>query len=166
MLASVQIRPARPEEYAAVGELSVKVYVGDGLLPPGSTYVDQLADAAARATGSELLVAADEAGVVLGSVTFVQFGSHYSELARPGEAEIRMLVVDPKSRGQGLGVALVRSCLDRAKERGAVRMRLSTKPNMIRALPIYLRLGFVRTPELDWSPAPGVELLTYALELA
>jgi hypothetical protein len=31
---------------------------------------------------------------------------------------------------------------------------------------IYDRLGFVRTPERDWEPVPGlVSLLTYALEL-
>jgi ribosomal protein S18 acetylase RimI-like enzyme len=165
MVASAQIRPARPEEYPAVGELTVNAYVGDELLSAGAAYVDQLADAAGRAADSELLVAVDEVDTVLGSVTFVQAGSRYCELARPGEAEIRMLVVDAKSRGQGLGEALVRACLERAKASGVNRIRLCTQPNMVRALPIYLRLGFVRTPELDWSPLRDVKLLAYALEL-
>jgi hypothetical protein len=30
---------------------------------------------------------------------------------------------------------------------------------------LYLRLGFVRTPERDWSPEPGVELITYGREI-
>jgi hypothetical protein len=30
---------------------------------------------------------------------------------------------------------------------------------------LYARLGFRRTPELDWSPREGVSLLTFAREL-
>jgi hypothetical protein len=36
---------------------------------------------------------------------------------------------------------------------------------MTTAQRIYERLGFVRTPERDWSPVPGIDLLTYALPL-
>jgi hypothetical protein len=31
---------------------------------------------------------------------------------------------------------------------------------------LYQRLGFVRCPERDWSPLPGVELVVYRLDLA
>jgi hypothetical protein len=44
-------------------------------------------------------------------------------------------------------------------------LRLSTQRQMAAAGRLYLRLGFVRTPELDWTPEPGVDLVTYALEL-
>lgn len=165
MLASVQIRPARPDEYPAIGELTVDVYLGDGLVPVGAAYLDTLVAAADRAAAAELMVAVDAGGVVVGSVTFVEHGSSYAELAGPGEVEIRMLVVAPTARGHGLGEALVRACLARAKTAGAVRMRLSSQPNMVGAHPIYRRLGFVRTPEQDWSPVPGVNLLTYRLDL-
>ena len=30
---------------------------------------------------------------------------------------------------------------------------------------LYLRLCFARTPERDWSPEPGVDLITYGLEI-
>jgi ribosomal protein S18 acetylase RimI-like enzyme len=166
---SVQIRLARPDEYAAIGELSATVYVEDGLVPAGHAYLSNLAAAADRAAGAELLVAVVGAAVdgsaVIGSVTFVPFGSPYTEIAGPGEVEIRMLVVAAKARGQGLGEALVRAALERAAALGATRMRLSTQPNMVGAHPIYRRLGFVRTPERDWVPAPGVDLLTYVLPL-
>jgi hypothetical protein len=36
---------------------------------------------------------------------------------------------------------------------------------MVRAHRIYERLGLVRTPDRDWSPMPGVELITYRLDL-
>ena len=165
MLASVQIRPARADEYQAVGELTVDVYLGDKLVAPGAAYLDTLVDAADRAAHAELIVAVDASGTVVGSVTFAQHGSSYAEVADPGEVEIRMLVVAPAARGHGLGEALVRACLTRAKDAGAVRMRLATKEDMVGAHPIYRRLGFVRTPERDWSPVPGVHLLTYELGL-
>lgn len=31
---------------------------------------------------------------------------------------------------------------------------------------LYARLGFVREPARDWSPAPGVTLLAYSFDLA
>ena len=30
---------------------------------------------------------------------------------------------------------------------------------------LYQRLGFQRTPHLDWSPAPGVDLLAFRMDL-
>lgn len=36
---------------------------------------------------------------------------------------------------------------------------------MLAAHQIYRRLGFVRTPERDWYPIPGLKLLTYSLTL-
>jgi hypothetical protein len=30
---------------------------------------------------------------------------------------------------------------------------------------VYGRLGFRRTPDRDWSPAPGIELLGFRLDL-
>ena len=41
-----------------------------------------------------------------------------AEVARPGEAEIRTLAVDPASAGRGIGEALTRRMLDLAVERG------------------------------------------------
>jgi hypothetical protein len=31
---------------------------------------------------------------------------------------------------------------------------------------VYEHAGFVRDPERDWSPLPGVDLITYRRELA
>ena len=36
---------------------------------------------------------------------------------------------------------------------------------MTQAHRLYLRLGFRRAAEHDWSPAPGVELLSFVLDL-
>jgi ribosomal protein S18 acetylase RimI-like enzyme len=161
----VQVRSARPEEYAAAGALTVRAYVVDGFTQPESPYVSQLADAARRASEAELYVAVDRADRLLGAVTFAPPDSSYAEITGPGEAGFRMLAVDPTARGRGVGEALVRACIGRAAALGCSVLRLSTLPDMTAAHRLYQRLGFYRTPDLDWEPMPGDRLLTYALDL-
>lgn len=162
----VNVRPAAPEEYAAVGELTVQVYTGGGFLRPGSPYVQKLRDAASRAEKADLLVAVDDTGRLLGSVTYAAGGSPYAETAETDdEAGFRMLVVDPAARGLGVGTGLVRACIERARAHGVRTLRLSTQPDMTTAHRIYERLGFVRTPLRDWKPEPLVDLITYEMVL-
>ncbi|CNE97289.1 transcriptional regulator [Mycobacterium tuberculosis] len=156
------VRPARPEEYELVGELTVEVYVHGGLVSPESSYVKTLRNAADRAAKAELLVA-EVAGEIAGAVAYCPPGSPYAELAGPDEAEFRMLAVREEARGKGAGRAMVAACVERARAAGLRGLRISTQRNMRAAQRMYERLGFVRTPERDWAPAPGVDLLTYAL---
>jgi GNAT superfamily N-acetyltransferase len=162
----VLIRPARPDEYDEIGELAVRVYLAEGYTRTDSRYNTVLRDVAPRAEKADLVVSVDEADTILGTVTYAGLGSPYAEhVSSPEEASFRMLVVDPAARGQGIGEALVRWCIDRALASGVQWLRLSTLPGMAAAGRLYLRLGFVRTRERDWSPEPGVELITYGLEI-
>jgi len=164
----VRVRVAWPEEYAAVGELTVRAYRADGHGSPA--YAERLRDAAGRAAAGLLLVATapvatDAAELLLGTVALFPAGAEYAQLAGPGEMEIRMLAVDPAARGLGAGAALAAACVQRAQDAGATGVRLSTEPAMTVAHRIYERLGFRRTPDRDWCPVPGATLLTYALDL-
>ena len=159
------VRPADVGEYGRIGRLTVAAYADDGQLGGGHGYDRTLADVAGRAADGEVLVAVDDAGEVLGSVTFVLPGSRLAELSRPGEAEFRMLAVDPAAQGRGVGEALARACVDRAVAHGCAALVLSARDFSGRARRLYERLGFVRTPELDWTPVPGVDLLAMRLEL-
>ena len=160
------IRPARAQEYAEIGELSVRVYLAEGYTRADSHYPTVLRDVAGRAAQAEVMVAVDESDRLLGTVTYAGGGSAYAETARGAdEAGFRMLVVDPAARGRGVGRALVDWCVRRAERDGARVLRLSTQSAMTAAGRLYERLGFVRTPDLDWSPEPGVRLITYELVL-
>lgn len=92
-----------------------------------------------------------------------------ADIARPGEAEIRMLAVSREARGRGIGEALVCACVDRALATEAcTAVVLSTQRTMHAAHRIYERLGFTRAPERDWKPLPELDditLLTYQLTL-
>ncbi|WP_143175274.1 GNAT family N-acetyltransferase [Cryptosporangium aurantiacum] len=161
----ITIRAAVPAEYATIGELTYDAYAADGLLANDSDYAEELRDAEHRANHCELLVAIDEQGRLLGTVTFCLPGSPYAELSHEGQAEFRMLAVAPDQRGRGVGTRLVRECLEMAARNGARSVVLSTKVQMNTAQRLYGRFGFERTPQLDWAPTDGVELLAYTKTL-
>lgn len=164
-MSDVTIRPARDEELAAVGELTVESYRANGYLEGGGPYALKLADAAPRAREAELLVAVDSSGALLGTVTIAPPGSPWSQVAAADELEFRMLAVAPEARGRGVGEALTRRAIDRATELRLRAVTLSSSVEMAAAHRIYERLGFYRTPEQDWQPNPEVTLLTYRLDL-
>ncbi|PZF98677.1 GNAT family N-acetyltransferase [Micromonospora deserti] len=161
------VRRAAPTDFAAVARLTVAAYEADGQLKGEHGYGAVLADVAVRTEHGEVLVAVDETGGdVLGAVTFVLPGSRYAELCGPGEAEFRMLAVDPAAQGRGAGEALVRACVARATELGCSAVVICVRGGFAPAAQrLYERLGFVRTPERDWSPLAGVELLGLRLDL-
>lgn len=156
----LEIRHAAAEEFAAVADLCVDAYapfmVGD------HHYVGTLRDVARRASAAELLIAADpDGGRVLGTVTYVPDGGPLGEIAGPHEAEFRMLAVDPGAQGRGVGTALLRRILDDSRARGHEAVVCSSLPQMLAAHRIYERLGFQRAPDRDWSPVPGIHLITF-----
>ncbi|GAA2353419.1 GNAT family N-acetyltransferase [Streptomyces cuspidosporus] len=164
----ITIRRARDEELDGVGELTAQAYLGDGLLAfeDSDAYLGELRDARRRAELAEVLVAADAGSdEVLGAVAFAVHGGAYAELAREGEGEFRMLAVRPEARRRGAAEALVRACLERGRELGLARIVISSQQQMTAAHRLYRRLGFVRAPERDWEPIPGITLWAFSVEL-
>lgn len=158
----LEVRLALPSEYTAIGELTATTYRAEGY--GSESYAPTLRDVATRAGQATVLVAVLD-GRLAGAVAVATAGGEFAEQAEPGEAVIRMLVTEPGARGSGVGTALVLACLDAAREAGCSVVRLSTEPAMTSAHRIYERLGFTRTPELDWWPEPELMLLTYVLPL-
>lgn len=61
------------------------------------------------------------------------------------------LYVTPEARGSGLADRLVRACLGRCEQRGAVRLEWQTDPENLRAQGVYDRLGGTREPWLVYG---------------
>jgi len=162
---TVTVRPAHTAELPVVGDITAAAYAADGLLVEDDPYVAHLRDAATRAREAELYVGLLD-DQVAGTVTFCPEGSPWSEIAQPGEGEFRMLAVAPAARGAGIGGSLLDLVVEHFRREGASRVVMSTLPRMRSAHRIYERAGFVRLPERDWSPAEGIDLITYVLELS
>ncbi|MFJ9696494.1 GNAT family N-acetyltransferase [Kitasatospora sp. NPDC101183] len=160
----ILIRRALPQDLADAGRITVDSFVGDGFTRPDSPYVELLRDAGRRAREAELLVAVDASDQqVLGCVTFAAGGTEWADIATEREGEIRMLATAAAARGRGVGEALVRASVARSRELGLAGMAFSTQPTMTTAHRVYERVGFLRTPERDWSPIPGMNLMVYTM---
>ena len=157
------VRPARPDEYDAIADLTVRVYSSlEGGLHP--EYAAILRRTAERAETAEV-VAGVQGDRLLGSLTYVPSPGPQGSIATGTAAEVRTLVVDPDAQGLGVGRGLVQWSIERARSDGRDRLVLSTMPWMRVAHGLYERMGFTRTPERDWHPRPGIDCWTYGLAL-
>lgn len=168
----MRVREAVPAEYEAVGRLTVEAYETGGHLRLAdgrrdTDYAAFLADAGTRADRGRLMVAVDDTEVLLGTVTWCPPGSTLRELGDGDtHGEIRTLAVAPTAQGGGVGAAMLQWCLDQARTASLARVMLSSMPSQRVAHRLYAQRGFVRRPERDWHPVPGVTLWVFVLDLA
>ncbi len=65
-------------------------------------------------------------------------------------AVIEDVVVDASARGQGMGEALTRACLNQARAKGAGSVTLTSNPAREAANRLYVRMGFTRRETNDY----------------
>ena len=161
----VTVRAVRPEEYQALASVTLEAY--RALLGPDmdGEYAEELGDVATRAGQTDILVAVDDEGRVVGGVTYVDGPGPLAWFDGPDEAGFRMLAVAPSAQGRGVGAALVAACVDRAIAAGKARLLLHTTAPMTVAQRLYRRVGFRRDPGRDRVLEGGLVLLAYVLEL-
>ncbi|MBW3580389.1 MAG: GNAT family N-acetyltransferase [Actinobacteria bacterium] len=84
-----------------------------------------------------VLVARDDVGHILGTLTLVLF-----RIPTGLRAWIEDVVVDDAARGAGVGSALTRAAIARAAAAGARSLDLTSRPSREQANRLYRRLGF------------------------
>ncbi len=165
----LKIRDARAED----GDAALKVTLSAfqqyaAVLPPPrweGYYKNILATLTDVAPAQQIV--AEKEGNLVGSVLLYPPRTAFSTreegpLACP---EARLLAVAPEARGLGIGTALMQECIHRARSWGASCLNLHTTDMMQVAVGMYERMGFVRVPELDFHPDPGVTVKAYRLDL-
>ncbi len=160
-LAELRIRDAKPDEREAIRALTLAAYAQYATIMAPTAWPGLqeaiLGGLAAEADADKLV--AELGGELVGSVfLFPPAEGGADGGGRMVWPELRLLAVAPEARGRGIGAALVRACVERARRSGAEAIGLYSSASMRAALHLYERLGFTRAPEYDFQP-PGGELV-------
>ncbi|MBV8073902.1 MAG: GNAT family N-acetyltransferase [Candidatus Eremiobacteraeota bacterium] len=159
---SIEIREARPEEYATLGRIWGDALVNEGYFPPD--FIEWLQDARARALEGTVFTAVYDKTTILGGVMISTWPTPVNRVTNPEEAEVRILGIVPSARGSRIGYRLMQEAIALAWECRKSAVVLWTDVNMLDARHLYERLGFFRTPERDWSNPANQRFVAYRLE--
>ena len=153
------IRNANPEEFYAIGKLLVEVYSQLDGFPKQSDqpeYYNMLANIGEQIKKpcTELLVAVSDNGEIGGAVVYFSdmqyYGSGGTATQEQNSSGFRLLAVDPKFRGLGIGKQLSQFCINKAKADKNKQVIIHTTNAMQRAWKMYENLGFDRSEDLDF----------------
>lgn len=121
-----------------------------------------LSNTSALGTSGEVVIA-ELQGRIAGAVAYFGPNSQKAAFFDSRWPIIRMLVVDPAFRGKGIGRTLSEACIAKARRDDAPVIALHTSPIMSVALPMYLKMGFVKAH--DAPPIFGVAYAVYTKAL-
>lgn len=76
----------------------------------------------------------EQDGERVGSVMIVDAGDHV--------AQLRLLLVEPKARGKGIGKRLINECINFSRRNRYQKIRLWTQSNLLEARHLYAKEGF------------------------
>ncbi len=166
----MRIRDAREGDRDAIRTVTLAAYqeYAPLMVEHWEGYRQSILATLAKAAPAGQIVA-EQGNDIVGSVLLYPMGTALTlpdgtqvRLAWP---EVRLLAVAPAARGQGIGAALVRECLQRARQAGATALTLHTTDLMQVAMQMYERMGFVRAPDLDFHPIPEATIKGYRFDL-
>jgi GNAT superfamily N-acetyltransferase len=116
--------------------------------------------------GTKLLVAVAGTKLVGGVVFFsdmAHYGSGGTATQEREASGFRLLAVAPGARGLGVGKALALECIGLARTHGCGQVIIHTTGAMKLAWGMYERMGFQRSPDLDFTQG---ELQVFGFRLA
>ncbi len=145
---TVALRRARLEDVPAIVALIAADQLGatrDGVRDEADLAAYTAAFRAIDADPAHVLVVADSGGEVVGTMQL----SFLPGLARRGalRAQVEAVRVAERTRGSGLGAAMMAWAIDEARRRGCALVQLTSDKSRTDAHRFYQRLGFAASHE-------------------
>jgi len=170
MKRNIYLRDAREDDRGAIRDMTLAAFqeYATRMAAHWESYRQGILNALAVVSHADQIVA-EQDGAVVGAVLLYPPGTVFP---RPDgsrvtidQPEARLLAVAPPARGRGIGDALLRECIRRARRSGAAALTLHTSDFMAVGRRMYERIGFVRAPELDFHPSKDLTVMGYRLKL-
>ena len=162
-----------PQEAEGVRRVTLGAYAEYAELMPGAawqglknavtTTLDRQLEPGSPDASADLFIAQRRGDILASVMLFSPESDAYKGAVDTPYPEIRLLAVDERARGSGLGKALVKMCIRHARKAGARAVGLHTSDRMTVATGLYTSLGFERVPELDFGANERVK--AYRLRL-
>jgi len=140
---SVVIREIRKEDNQQLAHIIRSVLAEFKANKPGTVYYDPTTDdlfTLFRAPGAVYFVVEIDGELAGGS------GVYPTDALPAGYCELVKLYLTNKTRGKGVGKALIEKCFEAAKNFGYTHMYLETMPELKTAVGLYEKLGFTYLP--------------------
>ncbi|THV21707.1 GNAT family N-acetyltransferase [Glycomyces paridis] len=153
-MSPVEVRPARPDEYAAVAVLRWRWEVENGEAPAvePEAFASRFAAWAAANEAAFRCVAAVRDGAVVGMAWLAVAPRVPTPLAFERAAgDLQSVYLVPEERSGGVGSRMVAAVLDLARELGLDRV---TVHSGTKSIPVYARNGFEASPKLLMATLP------------
>lgn len=161
-VADYEIRPARPDDHAAIIAV-VDAWFGRPVaaaLP--RLYLDHFF---ATSLIAEVRTPAGAPGAGNTGGDLAGFLVGFGSPSRPDEAYIHFSGVDPAHRGLGLGRRLYGRFIDAARQDRRALIRAITSPGNQASIAFHRRLGFTASDPVDGYDRPGVARVVLRLDL-
>lgn len=133
------IRPIQKDDNAQVAAVVRKVLVDMGAPKVGTAYADEALDTMYehydRPKAAYFVV--EDNGIVIGCAGIAQLDNYDGNVC-----ELQKMYFLEEARGKGLGSAMMKKCLDTARDFGFEQCYLETMPYMEAAQKLYKRTGF------------------------
>ena len=171
-MGKIDIRDVQAADREAVRDLTLRAYEEYASLMPSSHWVYYRENIIETLDGDEAAerILAERDNSIVGSVILYParrvLYSEDNEVFVMSWPEVRLLAVDPKARGQGIGAALMGECASRARRAGSRFLTLHTNDLMKAAIHLYEKLGFERFPEFDFVVDEETIVKAYRLDLS
>lgn len=158
---SVRIRPAQPEDIAHVQRLrEAGVVAGDFPAenePPPHVDEDGPLDTTNTPEGfwvAEVTQSKAKESFIVGTIGLRPLDAHV--------VEARRLFVEPKYRGRGIGIRLLRQLVETCREMGYLKVVLDVGSGSPKAVGLFTQLGFQLAREREFE---GRKLLDFYLDI-
>lgn len=170
---SIVIRNAKHSEFAVIGNLLVIAYANLPNFPDRAEipeYYDYLQNIGSITVHDsvELLVAVSDTQEIMGAVVFFKtmelYGTDGIATQQKNASGFRLLAVDQKFSGLGVGKQLCYTCIDKTREIGHKELIIHSTKFMQVARKMYAKMGFERSEDLDFSKS-DVYVFGYRLYL-
>lgn len=154
------IREAKPNEFSQLGELLVNVYSQLEGFPgpdeiPGYYQVLKSIGDFTKHPKAKLFIAISDENIIDGGLVYFgdmkYYGAGGEDTTKQHGGAFRLLGVNPRTRGKGLGKLLINACITQAKKENHKHLIIHSTKAMMTAWKMYEKIGFLRYPEIDFN---------------